>query len=226
MAYAVRDRRWLLPFSVLTALTVYAHNWGLFLGVGMGVAFLVLWRTAPEGERAPLLRDGLHRLRVGGGACTCRGCRRCSSRPQHTGAPWSAKPPLDGLISGMQNLVGGVETALLLTVVAAGRADHAARWGRGARALAQRRRAGRDAGRRGGAGVAGLAGLAGLGDALLLGLRRAGAAAGRRGHRALRQGRPGRAGDRAGAVVRLPRAVDTRARATPTASRARCRRTG
>ncbi len=59
MAYAVRDRRWLVPFSVLTVLTAYAHNWGLFLGVGMGAAFLVLWRTAPEDERAPLLRDGL-----------------------------------------------------------------------------------------------------------------------------------------------------------------------
>ena len=41
------------------SLTVYAHNWGLFLGVGMGVAFLVLWRTAPDEERAQLLRDGV-----------------------------------------------------------------------------------------------------------------------------------------------------------------------
>ena len=118
MAYAVRDRRWLVPFSVLTVLTVYAHNWGLFLGVGMGVAFLVLWRTAPEGERAPLLRDGL----IGFGLVVVLYLPWVPTllfQAQHTGAPWSAKPPLDGLISGMQNLVGGVETALLLTVVAA-----------------------------------------------------------------------------------------------------------
>ncbi len=101
-----------------TALTVYAHNWGLFLGVGMGVAFLVLWRTAPEGERAPLFRDGL----IGFGLLAVLYLPWVPTllfQADHTGAPWSAKPPLDGLISGMQNLVGGVETALLLTVVAA-----------------------------------------------------------------------------------------------------------
>ncbi len=118
MAYAVRDRRWLVPFSVLTVLTVYAHNWGLFLGLGMGVAFLVLWRTAPEVERAPLFRDGL----IGFGLLVVLYLPWLPTllfQAQHTGAPWSAKPPLDGLISGLQNLVGGVETALLLTVVAA-----------------------------------------------------------------------------------------------------------
>jgi mannosyltransferase len=117
MAYAVGDRRWLLPFSVLTALTVYAHNWGLFLGIGMGAAFLVLWRTAPEEERGALLRDGL----IGFGVLVLLYLPWVPTllfQAQHTGAPWSAKPPLDGLISGLQNLVGGVETALLLTVVA------------------------------------------------------------------------------------------------------------
>jgi mannosyltransferase len=119
MAYAVRDRRWLLPFSVLTALTVYAHNWGLFLGIGMGAAFLVLWRTAPEAERKPLLRDGL----IGFGVLVVLYLPWLPTllfQAKHTGAPWSDTPPFNGLIQGLQNLVGGVSTALLLTVVAAG----------------------------------------------------------------------------------------------------------
>jgi mannosyltransferase len=116
MAYAVRDRRWLPAFSVLTVLTVYAHNWGLFLAVGMGAAFLVLWRTAPADERGPLFRDGL----IGFGLLVLLYVPWLPTlffQAAHTGAPWSDKPPLDGLISGLQNLVGGVETALLLSVV-------------------------------------------------------------------------------------------------------------
>jgi mannosyltransferase len=117
MAYAQRDRRWIPAFSVLTVLTVYAHNWGLFLAVGMGAAFLVLWRTSPAAERRPFFRDGL----LGFGLLVLLYLPWIPTllfQAKHTGAPWSDKPPLDGLISGLQNLVGGVETALLLTVVA------------------------------------------------------------------------------------------------------------
>lgn len=119
MAYAQRDRRWIPAFSVLTVLTVYAHNWGLFLGVGMGAAFLVLWRTAPAAERAGLFRDGL----LGFGFLVLLYLPWIPTllfQAKHTGAPWSDTPPLNGLIQGLQNLVGGVSTALLLTLIAAG----------------------------------------------------------------------------------------------------------
>jgi mannosyltransferase len=116
MAYALRDRRALPAFSVFTALTVYAHNWGLFLSVGMGVAFLVLWRTAPADERAPLFRDGL----IGFGTLLVLYLPWVPTllfQAAHTGAPWAEQPPLSAVISGLQNLVGGVETALLVSVI-------------------------------------------------------------------------------------------------------------
>jgi uncharacterized membrane protein len=117
MAYALRDRRAIPAFSVLTVLTVYAHNWGLFLAVGMGAAFLLLWRTAPAAERGPLLRDGL----LGFGALALLYLPWVPTllfQAAHTGAPWAEQPPLGAVINGLQNLVGGVETALLLSVVA------------------------------------------------------------------------------------------------------------
>jgi hypothetical protein len=118
MTYAVRDRRALPVFSIVTALTVYTHNWGLFLSVGMGVAFLVLWRTAPPQERGPLLRDGL----IGFGALALLYLPWVPTllfQAAHTGAPWAEQPPLGAIVTGLQNLVGGVETALLVTIIGA-----------------------------------------------------------------------------------------------------------
>jgi hypothetical protein len=116
MAYAVRRRRALPAFSVLTALTVYTHNWGLFLALGMGVAFVVLWATTPAPERSAFLRDGL----IGFGALVVLYLPWVPTllfQAAHTGAPWAEQPPLSALVVGLQNLVGGVETALLLSVL-------------------------------------------------------------------------------------------------------------
>jgi mannosyltransferase len=116
MTFALRDRRALPAFSVLGALTVYAHNWGLFLTVGMGVAFLVLWRTSPAADRRPMLRDGL----IGFGALLVLYAPWIPTllfQAAHTGAPWADRPSFDAVISALMNLVGGVQTALLITLV-------------------------------------------------------------------------------------------------------------
>jgi mannosyltransferase len=116
ITYALRDRRALPIFSTVTALTMYTHNWGLFLSVGLGVAFLVLWRTAAPDDRGPLLRDGL----IGFGLLALLYLPWLPTllfQASHTGAPWAEQPPLNAVITGLQNLVGGVETALLVTVV-------------------------------------------------------------------------------------------------------------
>jgi uncharacterized membrane protein len=116
LAYAARDRRAIPAFGVLTALTVYTHNWGLFLTVGMGVAFLVLWRTAPPVDRRPLLRDGLLGFGLLG-LLYLPWIPTLLFQANHTGAPWADRPPIGGLISGLMGLVGGVETALLVAVI-------------------------------------------------------------------------------------------------------------
>ncbi|HWH92652.1 MAG TPA: glycosyltransferase family 39 protein [Baekduia sp.] len=119
MAYAFRDRRAIPAFGVLTVLTIYAHNWGLFLALGAGAAFLLLWRTTPEAERRAFFRDGL----LGFGLLVVLYLPWIPTllfQASHTGAPWAEAPDFSGLLNGLQNLVGGVETALLLVVVGVG----------------------------------------------------------------------------------------------------------
>jgi uncharacterized membrane protein len=117
LAFALRER-WAVPaFGVSTVLMAYTHNWGLFLAVGLGVAFLVLWRTAPDAERRPLLRDGV----VGFGIALVLYAPWIPTllfQARHTAAPWSERPPVAQIFSGLQNLVGGGDTALLVTLLA------------------------------------------------------------------------------------------------------------
>lgn len=116
IAYA-RGERWAIPlFGVLTAATVYTHNWGLFLAVGMGVSFLVLLWAAPAARRGAFLRDGL----LGFGLLLVLYAPWIPTllfQAAHTGAPWAEAPDFSGLLNGLENLVGGLETALLLFVV-------------------------------------------------------------------------------------------------------------
>jgi hypothetical protein len=117
MAFGERDRRMLGVFVVATVLTIYTHNWGLFLTMGMGVAWLVLLRTAVADERRGVWRDGL----IGFGAILVLylpWIPRLLFQAKHTGAPWAEKPPLNALLNGLQTLMGGVDTALLIAVVA------------------------------------------------------------------------------------------------------------
>jgi uncharacterized membrane protein len=116
LAYGERDRRFIPAFAVLTALTVYTHNWGLFLAVGMAAAFLVLWRAAPAPEQRPFFRDGL----LGFGLLAVLYLPWVPTlifQARHTGAPWAEAPDFSALLNGLMSLVGGVETALLLLVV-------------------------------------------------------------------------------------------------------------
>ena len=56
-------RRWPVLFALALATTLYTHNWALFLGMAMGIAWLGLLYLAPAAERGARLRDGAARLR-------------------------------------------------------------------------------------------------------------------------------------------------------------------
>jgi mannosyltransferase len=116
MAYAVGDRRWIPVFSVFMALTVYAHNWGLFLALGSGAAFLVLWRSTERERRRAFFKDGV----LGFGLLVLLYLPWIPTvlfQAKHTGAPWAEAPDFNGLLNGLQNLVGGLTTALMLLIV-------------------------------------------------------------------------------------------------------------
>jgi mannosyltransferase len=119
LAYGMRDRRFLPVFGVATALTVYSHNWGLFLALGCAAAFLVLWRAEPEAGRRAFFRDGV----IGFGVFAVLYLPWIPTllfQARHTGAPWAEAPDFSGLLNGLMSLVGGIETALVLLVVGVG----------------------------------------------------------------------------------------------------------
>jgi mannosyltransferase len=97
-------RRWLPAFSVSLALLAYAHNWGLFLGLGSVVALGPLWRATAD--RRALLRDAA--MAYGLAALLYLPWTPILlSQARHTGAPWAEAPKLQDILNGLSTLLGG-----------------------------------------------------------------------------------------------------------------------
>jgi mannosyltransferase len=111
-------RRWPVLFGVALAAALYAHNWALFLGISMLVAWLGLLFLAPAGERRARLADGA----LGFGLAALLFLPWVPTllfQAAHTGAPWSRKPRYEDLtMEATHRLLG--HTAWLVLVVAAG----------------------------------------------------------------------------------------------------------
>jgi mannosyltransferase len=111
-------RRWPVLFGVALALTLYTHNWGIFLGAAMGLAWLGLLFLAPAAERGPRLRDGA----FGFGTAVLLSLPWVPTllfQAAHTGAPWSSKPGYEDItMEATHRLLG--HTAWLVLVVGAG----------------------------------------------------------------------------------------------------------
>jgi hypothetical protein len=107
----VQRRRWWLPvFGVALALLMYTHNWGLFLAVGTGAAFLALLFSA-EADRRGMLRDAV--LVYGAVAIVyLPWVPSLLFQVHHTGAPWSEPPLLRDALSGIASLLAGPAPAM------------------------------------------------------------------------------------------------------------------
>jgi mannosyltransferase len=109
LAFVQRRRRWLPPFALSLALLMYTHNWGLFLAVGTGVAFLVL--LAGDPDRRAMLRDAV--LVFGAVALAyLPWVPTLLFQAGHTGAPWSEAPLPRNAIGGIVSLLGGQASAM------------------------------------------------------------------------------------------------------------------
>ncbi len=119
--YAVDERparRWPVLFGLALAAALYTHNWALFLGVAMFLAWLGLLYLAPPAERRWRLRDGA----LGFGLAALLYLPWVPTllfQAAHTGAPWSGKPGYEEItMEATHRLLG--HTAWLVLVVAAG----------------------------------------------------------------------------------------------------------
>ena len=111
-------RRWPVLFGLALATALYTHNWALFLGLAMGIAWLALLALAPAAERGWRLRDGV----LGFGLTALLYLPWVPTllfQAAHTGAPWSRKPEYEDItIEATHRLLG--HTAWLVLVVGAG----------------------------------------------------------------------------------------------------------
>ena len=123
-------RRWLVGFGLALAATLYTHNWAIFLGAAMGIAWLALLWLAPAGERAARLRDGA----LGFGLAALLYLPWVPTllfQAAHTGAPWSRKPDYEELTMEATHRLLGHTAWLVLVVSAGGGAVALVRAGRG-----------------------------------------------------------------------------------------------
>ena len=161
-------RRWPVLFGLALAASLYTHNWALFLGIAMGVAWLGLLssrraRSAARGCATALLGFGLTALLYLPWLPTLL------FQAAHTGAPWSRKPEYEDLTMEATHRLLGHTAWLVLVVGAGGGVVALVRAGRGLKLTAEGRAVlavGDRGGRDGAARLRGLADLTGVGDAL------------------------------------------------------------
>ena len=103
-----RGRRWGIALALSLTALLYTHNWALFLGAAMGIAWLALLVR----DRA-LLRPGLWSF----GAVALLYAPWVPTllfQAAHTGAPWARRPRLENLTRVPELLLGQVEYPLLV----------------------------------------------------------------------------------------------------------------
>ncbi len=109
LVFVQRRREWLPVFAVATALLMYTHNWGLFLAVGTGAAFLALLGGEPD--KRGMWRDAL----LGYGAVAIVYLPWVPTllfQARHTGAPWSEAPKADDALGAIISVLGGPPSAM------------------------------------------------------------------------------------------------------------------
>ncbi len=107
-AYVYRRQRYAPLFGLGLAVTLYTHNWGLFLGVGCGLALIPCWRALEKegNDRRAFLRD----VAVGFGLAAVLYAPWLPTllfQSAHTGAPWTNAPSFGVPIVFSRSLLGG-----------------------------------------------------------------------------------------------------------------------
>ena len=131
-------RRWPVWFGLVLAAELYTHNWALFFGVALFVAWLVLLWLAPSADRPARLRDGA----LGFGLSALLYLPWVPSllfQVAHTGAPWSRRPGFEELTQNVPHRLLGHSAWLVVLVAGGAGAAALVRAGRGRRLTAEGR---------------------------------------------------------------------------------------
>ncbi|MGH2867901.1 MAG: glycosyltransferase family 39 protein [Solirubrobacteraceae bacterium] len=111
--FVYRRRRYLILFAIAQSLMLYTHAWGIFYGIGAGVAFLFV--VAASDEPRALWRDGL--LAFGAAAVLyLPWLPTLLYQASHTGSPWDNAPNFGAPVQISRNLMGGDRATIALVL--------------------------------------------------------------------------------------------------------------
>ncbi|MBA3264014.1 MAG: glycosyltransferase family 39 protein [Thermoleophilaceae bacterium] len=102
--FAFGRRRYLPLFSVLLALMLYTHNWGLFLAAGLACALVPCWYVSEV--RSSFWKDALIGFGFAG-LLYVPWLPTLLHQVQHTGAPWLNPPNFGAPVQISKSLLGG-----------------------------------------------------------------------------------------------------------------------
>jgi mannosyltransferase len=108
-----------VPFGVTLGLSLYTHNWALFLAVGLALAAALVIAFAPREERRRLLARALVGFGVAG-VMYAPWLPTLLFQARHTGAPWATAPAAAALVRAPEAVLGGSAAAVVVVVAAAG----------------------------------------------------------------------------------------------------------
>jgi hypothetical protein len=114
-----RGRRWVLGFAAAHLALLYTHNWGLFVGAGLALAWALLVALEDGPGRRGLVRDGLLAAAVIA-VLYLPWVSTLLYQAAHTGAPWANPPTLVDFVRVPHRLFGPAAHYVLLVGVAIG----------------------------------------------------------------------------------------------------------
>jgi MFS family permease len=113
--FILRERRYVIMFSLSEAAMLYTHNWALFFGAGSLLSLALLYRISGEEIRKNLIRDAIYAY-LGAAVLFLPWLPNFIFQSLHTAAPWNTSPRFGAPVQIAQSVYGGATVASILVI--------------------------------------------------------------------------------------------------------------
>jgi hypothetical protein len=113
--FVLRERRYVILFSLCQAAMLYTHNWALFFGAGSALSLVVLYLISGDEVRENLIRDAIYAY-VGAAILFAPWVPNFIFQSLHTAAPWNTSPRFGAPVQIAQSVYGGSTVAAILLI--------------------------------------------------------------------------------------------------------------
>ncbi|MCL2418078.1 MAG: glycosyltransferase family 39 protein [Conexibacteraceae bacterium] len=113
--FVLRERRFVILFSLSQAAMLYTHDWALFFGLGSAVSLIILYYIGGDEIRENLIRDAVFAY-VGAAILFAPWVPTSLFQSTHTAAPWNVAPRFGAPQQIEQSVYGGSAVAAILVL--------------------------------------------------------------------------------------------------------------